>query len=182
MQVNAKYIISPVEDGVMIIDQHRAHIRILYDNYIAQRNGENIISQRVIFPEIINLTPAQNALMLEIEPDMAKIGFCLSELSANDWSINSVPPGLGTAKAVEVIMQLLESIEAGGAALQNKVYEHIALSVARSGAFSYGRTLTDDEMNALIVDLMSRQEPVYTPDGKKIIAVLNYNQISKLFQ
>ena len=182
MQVNGKYIISPVEDGVMIIDQHRAHIRILYDNYIAQRNGENIISQRVIFPEIINLTPAQNALMLEIEPDMAKIGFCLSELSANDWSINSVPPGLGTAKAVEVIMQLLESIEAGGAALQNKVYEHIALSVARSGAFSYGRTLTDDEMNALIVDLMSRQEPSYTPDGKKIIAVLNYNQISKLFQ
>ena len=181
MQVNGRYIVSPVEEGLMFIDQHRAHIRILYDNYMSQKHGESIISQRVLFPEIINLTPAQNALMVEIEPDMAKIGFCLSEMSANDWSINSIPQGLGSANVKEVIFQLLESIENGGASLQDKIYEHIALSVAQSGAFNYGRLLTEEEMDALVTDLLSRQEVNYTPDGKKIITVMNNGQINKLF-
>ena len=182
MQLNGKYIVSPIEEGVMFIDQHRAHLRILYDNYMAQSNGENIISQRVLFPEIINLSPAQNALMTEIEPDMAKIGFCLSEMSANDWAVNSIPQGLDSTNVKELILQLLDSIEEGGASLQNKIYDHIALTVARRGAFAYGRSLTVEEMDSLATDLLSRKESMYTPDGKKIIEIISYNQISKMFQ
>ena len=102
-------------------------------------------------------------------------------MSANDWSINSIPQGLGSANVKEVIFQLLESIENGGASLQDKIYEHIALSVAQSGAFNYGRLLTEEEMDALVTDLLSRQEVNYTPDGKKIITVMNNGQINKLF-
>lgn len=182
MQLNGKYIMSPIEEGLMLIDQHRAHLRILYDNYMSQRNGENIISQRVLFPEIVNLSPAQNALMTEIEPDMARIGFCLSEMSANDWAVNSIPQGLDSVDVKELILQLLDSIEEGGASLQNKIYDHIALIVARRGAFAYGRMLTTDEMNSLVTDLLSRKETMYTPDGKKIIEIMSYNQISKMFQ
>ncbi|MGM9803447.1 MAG: DNA mismatch repair endonuclease MutL [Muribaculaceae bacterium] len=181
MQLNGRYIISPNETGLLIVDQHRAHLRILYDNYMSQMSGENVISQRVLFPEIINLSPAQNALMIEIEPDMTKIGFALSQMSGNDWAINGIPQGVGNKDVKDVIFQLLDSIENGGSALQNRVYEHIALSVAQSGAFAYGRKLTDDEMEALVTDLMSRQDPNYTPDGKKIIVNLSYNQINKMF-
>ena len=144
-------------------------------------SGENVISQRILFPEIINLTPAQNALMLELEPDMAKLGFCLSELSAMDWAINGIPQGLGGVNIKDLILQILDSVESGGASLQNMVYQHIALKVAQAGAFAYGRTLNDEEMEALVVDLFSRKEPNFTPDGKRTYNVLTFNQIAKLF-
>ena len=181
MQLKGKYILSPQEDGLLVVDQHRAHIKVLYDNYMMQMSGENVISQRILFPEIINLTPAQNALMLELEPDMAKLGFCLSELSAMDWAINGIPQGLGGVNIKDLILQILDSVESGGASLQNMVYQHIALKVAQAGAFAYGRTLNDEEMEALVVDLFSRKEPNFTPDGKRTYNVLTFNQIAKLF-
>lgn len=181
MQLKGKYILSPQEDGLLIVDQHRAHIKVLYDNYMMQMSGENVISQRILFPEIINLSPAQNALMLELEPDMAKLGFSLSELSAMDWAINGIPQGLSGVNIKDLILQILDSVESGGASLQNMVYQHIALKVAQAGAFAYGRSLNDDEMEALVTDLFSRKEPNFTPDGKRTYNVLTFSQIAKLF-
>lgn len=181
MQLKGKYILSPQEDGLLIVDQHRAHIKVLYDNYMMQMSGENVISQRILFPEIINLSPAQNALMLELEPDMSKLGFCLSELSAMDWAINGIPQGLGGVNIKDLILQILDSVESGGASLQNMVYQHIALKVAQAGAFAYGRSLNDDEMEALVTDLFSRKEPNFTPDGKRTYNVFTFSQIAKLF-
>ena len=181
MQLKGKYILSPQEDGLLIVDQHRAHIKVLYDNYMMQMSGENVISQRILFPEIINLSPAQNALMLELEPDMSKLGFCLSELSAMDWAINGIPQGLSGVNIKDLILQILDSVESGGASLQNMVYQHIALKVAQAGAFAYGRSLNDDEMEALVTDLFSRKEPNFTPDGKRTYNVFTFSQIAKLF-
>ena len=181
MQLKGKYILSPQEDGLLIVDQHRAHIKVLYDNYMMQMSGENVISQRILFPEIINLSPAQNALMLELEPDMSKLGFCLSELSAMDWAINGITPGLSGVNIKDLILQILDSVESGGASLQNMVYQHIALKVAQAGAFAYGRSLNDDEMEALVTDLFSRKEPNFTPDGKRTYNVFTFSQIAKLF-
>ena len=181
MQLKGKYILSPQEDGLLIVDQHRAHIKVLYDNYMMQMSGENVISQRILFPEIINLSPAQNALMLELEPDMAKLGFSLSELSAMDWAINGIPQGLSGVNIKDLILQILDSVESGGASLQNMVYQHIALKVAQAGAFAYGRSLNDDEMEALVTDLFSRKEPNFTPDGKRTYNVFTFSQIAKLF-
>lgn len=181
MQLKGKYILSPQEDGLLIVDQHRAHIKVLYDNYMMQMSGENVISQRILFPEIINLSPAQNALMLELEPDMSKLGFCLSELSAMDWAINGIPQGLSGVNIKDLILQILDSVESGGASLQNMVYQHIALKVAQAGAFAYGRSLNNDEMEALVTDLFSRKEPNFTPDGKRTYNVFTFSQIAKLF-
>ena len=181
MQLKGKYILSPQEDGLLIVDQHRAHIKVLYDNYMMQMSGENVISQRILFPEIINLSPAQNALMLELEPDMSKLGFCLSELSAMDWAINGIPQGLSGVNIKDLILQILDSVESGGASLQNMVYQHIALKVAQAGAFAYGRSLNDDEMEALVTDLFSRKEPNFTPDGKRTYNVFTFSQIAILF-
>ncbi len=181
MQLKGKYILSPQEDGLLIVDQHRAHIKVLYDNYMMQMSGENVISQRILFPEIINLSPAQNALMLELEPDMAKLGFSLSELSAMDWAINGIPQGLSGVNIKDLILQILDSVESGGVSLQNMVYQHIALKVAQAGAFAYGRSLNDDEMEALVTDLFSRKEPNFTPDGKRTYNVFTFSQIAKLF-
>ena len=181
MQLKGKYILSPQEDGLLIVDQHRAHIKVLYDNYMMQMSGENVISQRILFPEIINLSPAQNALMLELEPDMSKLGFCLSELSSMDWAINGIPQGLSGVNIKDLILQILDSVESGGASLQNMVYQHIALKVAQAGAFAYGRSLNDDEMEALVTDLFSRKEPNFTPDGKRTYNVFTFSQIAKLF-
>lgn len=181
MQLRGKYILMPNEDGLLIVDQHRAHVRVLFDNYMMQMSGENVISQRILFPEIIKLTPAQNALMLELEPDMAKLGFCLSELSSMDWAINGIPQGLAGVDVKNLILQILDSVESGGASLQNKVYQHIALTVAKAGAFAAGRLLSDEEMDALVTDLFSRKEPNFTPDGKRVYNILTFNQLSKLF-
>ena len=94
LQFNNRYLITLSQDGVLVIDQHRAHLAVIYDRLILQIDGMNVVSQRVLFPEVIHLTPAQNAVFEEIEPEMEKAGFGVSRLSGGDWSINSIPPGL----------------------------------------------------------------------------------------
>ncbi len=182
LQVRTRYILSPVKSGLMIVDQHRAHIRVLYEKYMKQIDGKNITSQSVLFPEILHLSPAQNLILEELSVDMEKIGFNLSRLSGNDWSVNGVPYGMDHVNVQDTILEVIESFTRGGESIQEKVYNHLALSVARSSAIPYGKTLSQDEMDTLLADLLSLSTPNYTPDGKTVISILKHDQIERLFQ
>ena len=84
MQMKGRYILSPIKSGLMIVDQHRAHVRVLFEQYIKQLDATTISSQRVLFPEVLQLTTSQNIILKELEPEMEKIGFNLAQLSGND--------------------------------------------------------------------------------------------------
>lgn len=182
IQIKSRYILTPAKSGLMIIDQHRAHVRILYDQYMSRMSSNSISSQTVLFPEVLHLDSRQNLILSDILSDLEQMGFSLAPLGGNDWSVNSIPSGFETMSHVtDTILQVIDSVENGGETIKDKVYEKIAFNVARSAAMPHGRSLTQEEMERLVADLLRLSEPNYTPDGKTVISVINLDQISKLF-
>ncbi len=181
MQMKGRYILSPIKSGLMIVDQHRAHVRVLFEQYIKQLDATTISSQRVLFPEVLQLTTSQNIILKELEPEMEKIGFNLAKLSGNDWSINAVPAGMENVNIKDTILQVIDEVSMGGTSITTKVYESIALRVAKSAAIPYGKTMLQEEMDTLLSKLLCLPNPNYTPDGKTIISVLSNDQLEKMF-
>lgn len=180
IQVKNKYIVSSTSSGLMIVDQHRAHVKILYDRYIKHYQQTDVVSQGIMFPISLYLTVSQSILLESIEDEMNRLGFSLVRLKDNEWTINGIPNGLENFDIADVILQILDEINDGGKVISTKLYERIVLSVAKSGAIRAGKKLTNIETEKLLEDLLALPEPNYTPDGKKIIAILDVEQIGKL--
>ena len=181
IQMKGRYILSPIKTGLMIVDQHRAHVRVLFEQYIKPLAATTISSPRVLFPEVLQLTTSQNIILKELEPEMEKIGFNLAQLSGNDWSINAVPAGMENVNIKDTILQVIDEVSMGGTSITTKVYESIALRVAKSAAIPYGKTMLQEEMDTLLSKLLCLPNPNYTPDGKTIISVLSNDQLEKMF-
>ena len=181
LQLKGRFILSPAKSGLMVIDQHRAHVRILFDRYISRIHSGVMSSQTILFPEVLHLSAAQSEALKELLPEMEKMGFALAPLSGNDWSVNAIPAGLDGVDASAMVQQIIESVDHGGMPVKKRILEHLALTVARSAAIPVGRTLMQEEMDILVADLLRLPEPNYTPDGKTIITVIPMDQITKLF-
>ncbi len=181
IQYRNRYILSPIRSGLMIVDQHRAHVRVLFSKYIKQLEQQDIAAQSVMFPDILQLTPQQSALLAELLPEMERLGFNLSPLSGNDYSVNSVPAGLDHVNVKDMLLQVIEDVELGGKSVTAKVHEQLALSIAKKAAIPAGKKLQQAEMEKLLGDLLQLSQPNFTPDGKKIIATVTDEQIDKMF-
>lgn len=181
LQLKGRYILSPAKSGLMVIDQHRAHVRILFDRYIGNIHTGELSSQTILFPEVLHLSAAQSVTLQGLLPEMEKMGFALSPLSGNDWSVNAIPSGIESVEVSSMIHQIIESVDEGGMPLKKRIQEHLALTVAQSAAIPSGRTLQQEEMELLVADLLKLPEPNYTPDGKIIISMISMEQITKLF-
>ena len=181
LQLKGRYILSPAKSGLMIIDQHRAHVRILFDRYLDSTQDRDGSSQTILFPEVLHLSAAQSVTLQGLLPELEKIGFRLSPLSGNDWSVNALPAGLDGVNVTSMLHQIIASVDEGGMPLKKRLREHLALTVARSAAIPVGRTLLQEEMEVLVADLLKLPEPNYTPDGKTIINVIPLERIIKLF-
>ena len=181
LQLKGRYILSPAKSGLMVIDQHRAHVRILFDRYIGQLHTGNLSLQAILFPEVLHLSAAQSVALQELLPEMEQMGFQLDSMGGNDWAINAIPAGIEGVDPVAMVQQILESVDNGGMPVKRRIMEHLSLTVARSAAIPVGRTLQQEEMEVLVADLLRLPEPNYTPDGKTIITVIPMEQITKLF-
>ena len=181
LQLKGRYILSPAKSGLMVIDQHRAHVRILFDRYIGQLHTGNLSSQAILFPEVLHLSAAQSVALQELLPEMEQMGFQLDNMGGNDWALNAIPAGIEGVDPVAMVQQILESVDNGGMPVKRRIMEHLSLTVARSAAIPVGRTLQQEEMEVLVADLLRLPEPNYTPDGKTIITVIPMEQITKLF-
>ena len=181
IQLACRYLLTLINEGVLIIDQHRAHMCVLYERLMQQIDGMNVVSQRVLFPEIVHFTEAQNAVFEEIETELEKAGFGVSRLSGGDWSINSVPPGLDNVDVIELLNDVISQVTTGGNSLKDKVFENIAMTIATRAAIPYGRILNDQEMKTLIADWRSLKNGRYTPNGKIIANVLTLDELGKMF-
>lgn len=181
LQIQNKYILSQVKSGVMIVDQHRAHVKILFEKLIKQMSGRSAISQRIMFPEMLQLSGSQHVILESIQDDLENAGFNLSNLGGNDWSINGVPAGVDKIDVKDLLLQVIDSVTDGGHTASTRVKEHIASIIAEKAAIPYGRSLTQNEMDVLIGDLMQLDTPNYTQDGKSIINIMTMDSINKLF-
>lgn len=182
IQVRDRYIFSPTASGVMIIDQHRAHVKVLYEDLLAKMAEGAAPSQRVMFPEVITLTAAQNAVLTDLADRLADCGFELSFIGDNSWSIMARPTVLDGTDPKDVLESIIEAAAQGrpdnGVASWRRL---LALSLARSAAIRPGKKLSAEERDHLLSELLKLPTPNYTPDGLLIISIIHADDIGALF-
>lgn len=181
IQLKNRYILSPAKSGIMVIDQHRAHVRILFDRYMELAGIGALATQRVIFPEVVRLSPSQNAVMESIADDMSVLGFDMSYLGDDSWSINGVPSVIGSTNPKDVVLQMVEDVIETGESLGDGLREKVALTMAHAAAIKIGQSLTQADMEHLLSDLFKLGTPNYTPDGKLVLSIIPMDDICRMF-
>lgn len=181
MQLKGRYILSPAKSGLTVVDQHRAHVRILYDRYLDLARLDALSTQRVIFPEVLELSPSQSVFLEGIAGELSALGFDISFLGDNSWTVNGLPSVLNDVNPRELMMAMLDMVMDSGERLGESMRERIAFSMAKSAAIKPGQQLTSAEMDHILSDLFKLATPNYTPDGKLVLSVIATDDIARLF-
>ena len=178
-QYKARYIMTAVKSGLMIIDQHRASVRILYERYLAQTTDRAVLSQRVLFPEAVQFAPSELPLLRDSLPHLTKMGFELSDLGGGSFAVNAIPSDV-EGNPVSLLRSIMADIAEGTKAPLASHRERIALSLARVAAVPYGQVLSNDEMDSITNQLFACSNVNYTPDGRAILCILPQSDIEHL--
>lgn len=180
LQLKNSYIITQSREGVMVIDQHRAHKLVLFEEYLTMIRDKGFISQSTMFPEVIELSPAQNAVLTGMAESLEELGFCLAPLGDNTWSVSGVPSVLTGISARDTLLDMIESVTESGEEPGFRLQEKIALSMARSSSIKRGTPLNSMEMDRLISDLFKLPAPGLSPEGKPVFAIIRLDDIVSL--
>lgn len=180
-QFKGRFILTSVKSGLMLIDQHRAHVRVLFDRYMSQINQKQGVSQGVLFPEIIHLPVSEAAVLESIMDDLSAVGFDLSPLGGGSYAINGIPSGIEGLSPVELIGNMVHTAMEKGSDVKEEVQTILASTLARAAAIVYGQVLSNDEMANLVDSLFACPAPNYTPDGRVVLATIKEEEIEKLF-
>lgn len=181
-QYKGRFILTSVKSGLMIIDQQRAHIRLLYDRYLAQIASCQGASQGVLFPDIVQFSVSEVAVLKGILEDLSYLGFELTDLGGGSYAINGVPSGIEGLNPTELVRNMVHTAIEKGCKVKEEVQCMLALSLAKAAAIVPGQVLSNEEMNGLIDGLLTSSMPNYTPDGKLILSVLKENELEKMFR
>lgn len=180
-QYMGKYILLSAPQGLLLINQYRAHMCVLYNQYIHEWQNAKAPMQQLLFPEILDLTPDDMLLIAPVLDDLRAIGFDMEQFGKTTYSINGVPAQLGQQNALPILQHILQVMRETGTNVRDEWRHKIALSLASDTAIPYGKTLTEEEMRDLLTHLFAL--PMYrrTPDGKRVIVVITDEEINKRF-
>lgn len=181
-QYKNKYILTSVKSGLMMIDQRKAHVRILFDQFLQNIKLKRGISQRTLFPEIVEFSSSEAAMIPYLLDDIEAVGFDLSNLGNNSYAINGVPSEIDKINSVELIHNMVSKSIETGSDVKDEIQESLALSLAYAAAIPYGHRLTNDETSDIVNRLLASPSHKYTPDGKLIISVFDDSEIDKRFK
>ena len=179
-QYKGQYILTAVQSGLMMIDQRRAHIRILYERYMKQMQEHNAPTQGLLFPELLELSPSDAALLTGILDDVRALGFDITPLGGSSFSIVGTPSGQSNSAAV--VQQMVESVKQQDDCHADALHHQLALVLARSNAIEVGEVLSSVQMETLIGDLFQCDNPNLSPDGKTILTILQQEALDKMFR
>lgn len=190
-QYKGRYIMTAVKSGLMIIDQHRAHVRILFEEYRKRIEAHKMHSQKMLFPQAIELTAREVVNMSELNEDIAEMGFELTSLGGNTYSVNAIPEGFDGINITDFLHDILSktndgmsSSQADGIQPDNealaKIHDSFALSLARAAAIPYAQVLGNNEMENIINSLFQCRNVNYTPDGKPVLCILKQGDIEQM--
>ena len=181
-QFKGRFILTSVKSGLMIIDQQRAHIRILYDKYIDQISRRQGVSQGMLFPDIVQFPLSEVAILQEIMEDLSFLGFELTDLGGGSYAINGVPAGIEGLNPIDLIQNMVHTAMEKGGKVKEEVQSILALTLAKAAAIVPGQVLTNEEMTGLVDGLFAVATPNYTPDGKTVLSVINEDDLETLFK
>ncbi len=182
LQYKGKYLITVLKSGLTMIDRRRAHIRILFDEYMKRMTNKQGLSQRLIFPEIISFTPREATVLPFVLDELAYIGFDLADLGSDSYSINGVPSGLENMDIQDTLQDMVDKVLETGCEVKEEIIESLALALAKKASISHSNILSEEEAMALLARLFSCPSPNYTPDGKLIVSILSEDELTKRFK
>ena len=180
-QIDGRYIATSIGSGLMLIEQHRAHTRVLFDRYMKHFADHKSASQGMLFPELLQLSPSQALQMDRLLDDFACLGFDISNMGGGTFSVQGVPFDIKGLNACHLLQDMLDSAVESGSAIRSDPHHSMALTMARSAAIVVGQVLSNEEMSTLVSDLFACAMPNYTPDGKTIIHIIEEGELEKLF-
>ncbi|HEX9962143.1 MAG TPA: DNA mismatch repair endonuclease MutL [Pyrinomonadaceae bacterium] len=181
-QLHESYIIAVDDEGMLLIDQHVAHERILFDKFSKKETERRIESQNLLLPETLDLTPAQAAAFGEVEAELEAVGFGLMRLSGRTIAIKAVPTDLPPAEVRNLLAEILDTVDAEkrGFARRN-IHDSIAASLACKAAVKVNMKLTPEKMQWLIDRLLITSSPTTCPHGRPVILRLTMKDIERGF-
>ena len=179
-QYKGKYVMTAVKTGLMIIDQHRAHVRVLYERYLEQLRLQTPHSQKVLFPEVLQFSVSDMLILSKVTPEMLKMGFELDDLGGGSYVVNAIPTGLEGVNPLRLVQDIVAAAKEKGVSAIEEVRQSVALTMARNAAVPQGQVLNNDEMETLVNDLFACSNVNYTPDGKNVLCILKQQEIEHL--
>lgn len=172
---------TAVKSGLMIIDQQRADIRIRYERYLGQmEQAGGSGSQHVLFPEVVRFSPSEAIMLDKILPELAAVGFDLTNLGHNSYAVNGVPAGLEGLDTLSLLHGMVSDAIENASGSLDEIKKSLALSMARSSAIPHGQILSNGEMENIVNELFACSNVNYTPDGKSVICILPQREIEQL--
>ena len=188
IQFGQKFIITTSHEGILVIDQRRAHIKILFEEFFSYIKSGEKATQGLMFPDSIVIEPSQQTAFEDIQTELSKIGFRIEYDSDNVWNITGVPPYVKNIDIRDVILRMIESVDDSsmnyGKDENNgkDLYSRLALMMARSAAINYGKVLSPEEMEHIVSQLFSLNDPSFTPNGNKIYQIIDNTQLQGWFR
>jgi len=180
-QLKGKYILTSVKSGLMLIDQKRAHERILFEQYCAQMLNHSSASQQCLFPETVELSPDEMMLWLELRSDFSALGFDIRPVCDFKVNIHGHPSDTGQKNPAALLCKLLDEFRHTETNLFESRSEQLAALLSRESAIRYNQLLSDAEISHLVEKLFTCATPNYSPSGKPVMHIIKMEEIEKLF-
>ena len=165
----------------MIIDQKRAHERILFEKFMEVLKSNSVASQQQLFPQTIELEAGDAELLKNILDDLFALGFDIREFGKNTFVINGTPGVLDVASPEMIVEKLLEEYKNSPVNARLKAKEQVAVSLAKASALDYNTELKQVEIDHLIDHLFACATPNYSPEGKKVLTIIPMEDFEKYF-
>lgn len=181
-QFAGRFIITRTAAGIMIIDQRRAHERVLYDRFLAQMESGTASSQQELFPQQLSFPHSDAEIIRDLKPDLELLGFNINELGKNNFVISGVPTDSVNKNIKELLDKLLDNYKKKLIDLNQDARANLARSMAINLAVKSGKVMGTEEMEALISSLFSSSMPETSPSGKKIIGMITEEELEKLLK
>ena len=181
-QLHNTYILTNVRDGLMVIDQQKAHERILYEQYLDQLSGSSQASQQQLFPYNINLSPGDAEIIKSLIPDLFKLGFLLEPFGGNGFVVNGIPANLTETNVEPILEKLIENHKREAKDLDFDKNAILARSMAVNTSVKAGTRLSVEEMSDIYSRLFDCHVPEISPDGKNVISIVALTDIEKIMK
>jgi len=178
-QYKNRYIITPLKSGLVIIDQHRAHVRILYERYLRNVRRRTSVIQKLLFPEIIELSAAESSLFAPMKDDLLYLGFDIEYLGGMSYAINGAPADITGHNPAALVREVFAAAAEEGLTGIEKATEKAALSLAKAAAIPNGKALSTAEMEEIVASLFSIEANGLTPDGLPTLTVITDEELEK---
>lgn len=181
-QINKKYIVSNVRSGMLMIDQNRAHERILFDQFYNGISQRNFVSQQLLFPLEIEMNEGQWAILQQILPDLEEIGFSFHGFADGIVTINGIPAEFNEGESKDMLDKVLHDLDFAETDVLEEKLNLLALSFAKTKAVKYGTTLKQNEMEEIVNKLFACSNSNHSPSGKVISNILALEEIDNKFR